>query len=185
MSSKNVSRRSIVPSLAAGAAGMLAVSVAPAATSAASGRKRPAIAAGPCGIWPGHTLTLQFFNAKGQRVSYALQCRLFVRDLDGNALVTHDFELQPGTGKEAELAVDADGTIRFNGQIVQAAGLSLVVSRAFFEVIILIATIIVGTAAAANEKPRLLGTATSFVPGRAAGEQNVDYLLPFIEQDNL
>jgi hypothetical protein len=185
MSSKNVSRRSIVPGLAAGAAGMLAVSAAASPSTAASGRKRASIVAGPCGIWPGHNLTLQFFNPKGQRVSYALQCRLFVRDLDGNELVTHDFELQPGSGKEAELAVDADGTLRFNGEIAQAAGLSLVVSRAFLEVLILVARIIIGTAASANDKPRLLGTATSFVPGRAAGEQNVDYLLPFIEQDNL
>jgi hypothetical protein len=182
MSSKNVSRRSLVPSLTAGAVGALAVS-APAANAAAA-RGRSTLIAGPCGVWPGHNLSLQFFFPRGQRPGFSAQCRLTLRSLDGDVLVTHDFELQPGTGIEAELAVDADGSVRFNGKVVQAPGLSLVLSRVILELAIAIARTVTGTAAAAaGGVAKVQATATSFVPGKAPGEQNVDYILPFIEQD--
>lgn len=181
MSSKNVSRRSLVPSLTAGAVGALAVSTPPA--NAAAARGRSTLFAGPCGVWPGHNLSLQFFFPRGQRPGFVAQCRLTLRTLDGDELVTHDFELQPGTGIEAELAVDPDGAVRFNGKVVQAAGLSLVISRVSLELAIALIRIITGSAAVSNGKANLQATATSFVPGKAPGEQNVDYILPFIEQD--
>ena len=101
MADKRITRRELVPGIAAGTA---AVASTLAAQPAAAARvRRVTSTAGPCGLWRGHSIRYQFFLPAVQRGgNQASQFRLVIQDLEGNEIATHDFELLPGKGKEVE-----------------------------------------------------------------------------------
>lgn len=178
MADWRISRRRVVPGIAAGtAAALFGATVAVSPEAEAAKNPRFSATAGPCSLWPGHTLRFQFFLPAGVHSgSQASKFRLVLKTLDGNVLVTHDFQLQPGMGMQAELALTADGILLFNGQPLGAESAQLLA-------VLAIIAILIGLLVPAVQKVQ--ATSTSFVPDRPAGEQNVDYILPFVEQDNL
>src|SRR5437763_665803 len=102
MSDSRISRRAVGAGLAASATAALtgAVGLVPAPAAAAS-TYRDLSTAGPCGLWPGHTLSFQFFLpiVRGGRTR-ATPFRLILKTVDGSTLLTHDFQLEPGAMAE-------------------------------------------------------------------------------------
>src|SRR4051794_39511883 len=107
MPDDRISRRAAVGAgLAAGATALgAAAGLSPAAAALPVGPVRGLATAGPCGFWPGHTLSYQFFlPAVRGGLTQEVPFRLILKAVDGSVLLTYDFRLRPGAGMEVKVA---------------------------------------------------------------------------------
>src|SRR6266542_3151102 len=106
MSKTHISRRAVVPGLAAGAGITLAGAVAAPWGEAASPGAGPMLTGGPCGLWREQTLHFAFFLPAvqvGGRTPTS-RFRLSLSTLEGQTILTQEFSLVSGAGTDFQLA---------------------------------------------------------------------------------